>query len=62
MYGLAETSAAYVLTRMGDDISVRYNAVGKPGNGVEAAVWDGERGILPPEEAGEKVCLSFLES
>ena len=59
MYGMTETSAAYVLTRPGDDISIRYNTVGRPVNGTEAAVWDDERGILPPEEVGEIITRGY---
>ena len=59
MYGMTETSAAYVLTRPGDDISIRYNTVGRPVGGVEAAVWDDERGILPAEEVGEIITRGY---
>ena len=52
MYGMTETCAAYCLTRPEDEMRVRYNTVGRPIEGVEAAAWDAERGILPPGEVG----------
>ena len=59
MYGMTETCAAYCLTRPEDDIRVRYNTVGRPISGVEAAAWSEEKGILPPGEVGEIITRGF---
>ncbi len=58
-YGMTETSGAYTFTRPDDDVSVRYNTVGRAIDGVEAAVWDEEHGILPPGEVGEIITRGF---
>ena len=59
LYGMTETSATYTLTRPGDDISIRYNTVGRAVDGVEAAAWDEEHGILPPGEVGEVITRGY---
>ena len=50
LYGMTETSGAYVYTRPDDDVSVRYNTVGRPIDDVETRIWDDERGMLPHDE------------
>lgn len=50
LYGMMETSGAYVYTRPDDDVSVRYNTVGRPIDDVETRIWDDERGMLPHDE------------
>lgn len=59
LYGMTETSATYTLTRPGDDVSIRYNTVGRAIDGVELAMWDEERGILPPGEVGEIITRGY---
>ncbi len=59
MYGMTETSAAYVLTKPGDDASVRYNTVGKPVDGAETKIWDDARGMLPAGEVGEIITRGY---
>ena len=59
MYGMTETSATYTTTRPDDDVSVRYNTVGRAVEGIEAAAWDEERGILPPGEIGEVITRGY---
>lgn len=59
LYGMTETCATYTLTRPEDDISIRYNTVGRVVDGVEAAAWDEERGILPPGEVGEIITRGY---
>ena len=59
MYGMTETSAAYTLTRPNDDISVRYNTVGRAVDGAELAIWDEEHGLLPAGEVGEIVTRGY---
>lgn len=59
LYGMTETSATYTLTRPGDDVSVRYNTVGRAVDGVELAVWDEENGILPAGEVGEIITRGY---
>lgn len=58
LYGMTETTSAFVLTRPGDDTSVRYNTVGRPIDDIEAEVWD-ENGILPPGEVGEIITRGY---
>lgn len=59
LYGMTETSATYTLTRPDDDASIRYNTVGRVVDGIEAAAWDEERGILPPGEIGEIITRGY---
>lgn len=59
LYGMTETSATYTLTRPDDDVSIRYNTVGRVVDGIEAAAWDEERGILPPGEIGEIITRGY---
>ena len=59
LYGMTETSATYTLTRPDDDVSVRYNTVGRAVDGVELAIWDEEKGILPAGEIGEIVTRGY---
>ena len=59
LYGMTETSATYTLTRPGDDVSIRYNTVGRVVDGIEAAAWDEEHGILPPGEVGEIITRGY---
>ena len=59
MYGMTETSATYTTTRPDDDISIRYNTVGRAVEGIEAAAWDEQRGILPPGEVGEVITRGY---
>lgn len=59
LYGMTETSSAYTITRPDDDISVRYNTVGRPVEGIEACAWDEDRGILPPGEVGEVITRGY---
>ena len=59
LYGMTETSATYTLTRPNDDISIRYNTVGRPVDGIEAVAWDEERGILPAGEVGEVITRGY---
>lgn len=58
LYGMTETTSAFTLTRPGDDISVRYNTVGRPIDDIETEVWD-ENGILPPGEVGEIITRGY---
>lgn len=59
LYGMTETSATYTLTRPDDDVSIRYNTVGRAVDGIEAAAWDEEHGILPPGEVGEIITRGY---
>lgn len=59
MYGMTETSAAYVMTRPEDSVEVRYNTLGRAVNGVELAIWDNDKGFLPKGEVGEIVTRGF---
>lgn len=59
MYGMTETSAAYVMTRPEDSVKVRYNTLGKSVDGVEMRIWDKEKGFLPEGEVGEIVTRGF---
>lgn len=59
MYGMTETCAAYTLTRASDTRNVRYTTVGRPIPGVEMAVWNEERGILPVGEVGEVITRGY---
>ena len=59
LYGMTETCATYTLTRPDDDVSIRYNTVGRPVEGIEAAAWDEEHGILPPGEVGEIITRGY---
>ncbi len=59
LYGMTETSATYTLTRPDDDVSVRYHTVGRPVDGVEAEIWDSNRGILPVGEIGEIITRGY---
>ena len=59
LYGMTETCATYTLTRPEDDVSIRYNTVGRVVDGVEAVAWDEERGILPPGEVGEIITRGY---
>ena len=59
LYGMTETSATYTLTRPGDDVSIRYNTVGRAVDGVELAVWDEVNGILPAGEVGEIITRGY---
>ena len=59
LYGMTETSATYTLTRPNDDISIRYNTVGRPVDGIEAVAWDEERGIPSAGEVGEVITRGY---
>ena len=59
MYGMTETCATYTTTRPEDDTYVRYNTVGRVVDGIEAAAWDEENGILPPGEVGEVITRGY---
>ena len=59
LYGMTETASAYTLTRPEDDISVRYNTVGRAVDGVELAIWDEEHGILPAGDVGEIITRGY---
>ena len=56
---MTETSATYTLTRPNDDVSIRYNTVGRPVDGIEAVAWDETHGILPPGEVGEIITRGY---
>ena len=58
-YGMTETSGAYCLTRPGDSVKVRYHTVGRAMPGMELAIWDAQRGMLPSGEIGEIVTRGF---
>ena len=57
LYGMTETNGGYCFTRPEDSLQVRYHTVGRPLDGLELALWDSQRGILPPGcgEIGEIV-------
>ena len=59
LYGMTETTATYTLTRPDDDVSIRYNTVGRAVDGVEVATWAEEHGILPPGEVGEIITRGY---
>lgn len=59
MYGMTETSAAYVMTRPEDSVEIRYNTLGRAVDGVELEIWDKDRGFLPRGEVGEIVTRGF---
>lgn len=59
MYGMTETSAAYVMTRPEDSVEIRYNTLGRAVSGVELEIWDKDRGFLPRGEVGEIVTRGF---
>lgn len=59
LYGMTETSGAYVFTRPDDDITVRYNTVGRPVEDIEISIWDDARGMLPHDEVGEIITRGF---
>ena len=59
MFGMTECGAVFISTRPEDDLYTRYNTVGSAFEGIEVAVWDEEKGILPPGETGEIITRGF---